>query len=844
MRRTHPIRSLLAAAAALLAPAGALAQPASFKVMITELQQLGPSFDLTGAIGDFYARVSIDGVTTDNSPSCSNQFSGALVPLLMFRNFFHSPDCFRTTPWIFTRELTPGTDPVPVTITILDSDSASADDTADAKRGPGSTVSLMVDPATGQWSGDFDWPQNCSRPGGFSAGELEGHNVAICWEIGFDRDGDGLLDIWETSGIDMDHDGTQDIDLQALGADPLHKDLFVELDWSLHPDPVIAPRLLPRQQGVRAVQRAFAEAPPGAGGQTNPDGTPGIRLWVDTGDLRDPLGAEDGGPPESCSDGLDNGGDGVTDTADDDCLVGDDLGGGNGFADVPIEKVSSPEFYQVRGANFDADAREFVFRYGISGSGCFGGGTAEAPGNDFLVCGFGNAASFMHEFGHTLSLRHGGDVDRNCKPNYISVMSYDHAGGILSTADAAVNALLLDYSPPRHDVGRGTAPLPALDENALFQDQVLDAGDADNLFVLVDQGIGACVGGADEGVFCLDGGACTSGVCAVGLKRTASLDAPVTWKSNDDDPMVAANVDTSDAFTMYHEDCTNDALTLLEGHDDWGALLLSFIELGDSRTMALLAPPPGVVEPTQEEIFAQQVALNSTDLAISKSAPASVEAGTMLVYTLAVTNLGMNHALAVQVLDTLPPEVSYVSDDAGCVEDPAGTLTCALGDLAPGEDRELSITVLADGVCSNGVPGTVVNTASVENDLDFAAETSPADNAVDVGVQAVDTTAPVVGCNTPATMQPRHAPLSFTATASDVCDDASVVEVLDYDCVAFTRKGRPIDKTSSCVVGFEGDTLTVLDSGGVGDHIVWTVRATDAAGNVAEAQCGVDVVRE
>ena len=30
----------------------------------------------------------------------------------------------------------------------------------------------------------------------------------------------------------------------------------------------------------------------------------------------------------------------------------------------------------------------------------------------------------MHEFGHTLSLHHGGGTDDNRKPNYQSIMSY------------------------------------------------------------------------------------------------------------------------------------------------------------------------------------------------------------------------------------------------------------------------------------------------------------------------------------------------------------------------------------------------------------------------------------
>ena len=30
----------------------------------------------------------------------------------------------------------------------------------------------------------------------------------------------------------------------------------------------------------------------------------------------------------------------------------------------------------------------------------------------------------MHELGHNLNLRHGGNVDENCKSNYLSVMNY------------------------------------------------------------------------------------------------------------------------------------------------------------------------------------------------------------------------------------------------------------------------------------------------------------------------------------------------------------------------------------------------------------------------------------
>ncbi|MGH9866670.1 MAG: FG-GAP-like repeat-containing protein [Candidatus Polarisedimenticolia bacterium] len=99
-----------------------------------------------------------------------------------------------------------------------------------------------------------------------------------------DTDEDGLLDHWETSGIDMDGDGETDLDLNAMGASPIHKDLFLEIDWlvprtrgtpmpwSNEPQPGVTERLV----------RMFAEAPLG-----NPDGNPGIELHIDAGPGRD-----------------------------------------------------------------------------------------------------------------------------------------------------------------------------------------------------------------------------------------------------------------------------------------------------------------------------------------------------------------------------------------------------------------------------------------------------------------------------------------------------------------------------------------------------------------------------
>jgi hypothetical protein len=111
-------------------------------------------------------------------------------------------------------------------------------------------------------------------------------------------------------------------------------------------------------------------------------------------------------------------------------------------------------------------------------------------------------------------------------------------------------------------------------------------------------------------------------------------------------------------------------------------------------------------------------------------------------------------------------------------------------------------------------------------------------------IEVVDTTSPVIECNTPATITPPDAPISFAAMATDNCDNEPSFEITGFDCFKFTKKGKRIDKTESCVVEVEGDTITILDSGGVGDHISWTVLATDNCGNEAEKECELEVVRK
>lgn len=117
-----------------------------------------------------------------------------------------------------------------------------------------------------------------------------------------------------------------------------------------------------------------------------------------------------------------------------------------------------------------------------------------------------------------------------------------------------------------------------------------------------------------------------------------------------------------------------------------------------------------------------------------------------------------------------------------------------------------------------------------------------ADDTQDVTVE--DTTPPEVFCNAPATIVPPDAPVSYTATATDICDATVDFSITGFRCFEIKKNGRVVDKAESCIVSFENDTIYIEDSGGVNDHIEWTVFAEDDSGNTTTETCEVLVVRK
>ncbi|HEX2455273.1 MAG TPA: hypothetical protein VHI99_16360 [Vicinamibacterales bacterium] len=198
LKRTIPLLCL--ATLAWSSPAFAQNQTVPFKLYITELWQLDVDQDIgIGVIGDFYAKVTINGVEHDNKQggdgACNDESStGLIVPLQLFKNFKKIPECQVSTPWVFSQQV-PAGQPVHVRIQIFDTDTLF-DDEADLKVGAGDAINIDVNPFSGTWTGDITSPQNCSRPGL----NLGGNNANVCWQAGFDTDDDGFSTHGKSSG--------------------------------------------------------------------------------------------------------------------------------------------------------------------------------------------------------------------------------------------------------------------------------------------------------------------------------------------------------------------------------------------------------------------------------------------------------------------------------------------------------------------------------------------------------------------------------------------------------------------------------------------------------------------
>lgn len=361
-----------------------------------------------------------------------------------------------------------------------------------------------------------------------------------CTEGAFpDTDGDGLLDDWEKNGIDVDGDGTIDLDLPAMGADPRHKDIFIEVDYMVDKGFCIfgfchgGHSHKPEADALGKVIQAFANAP-----VSSPDGRNGITLHIDAG-------------PDTVMNPLRPNGDparlwGAASRSDALAHV-DQLGSCTQVVNGNcVGTYEWTDFDTIKQANFSVLRRD-VFHYVIfghqMGAATNSGISRGVPASDFLVTlgAFPNhvgtvdqqAGTLMHELGHNLGLCHGGPVslaqpDQQCnvnyKPNYLSIMNYFFQ----------MRGLRLNGVDGNFDYSRFGAIAP-LRENALVESVGLNGGPA-----LDPYG--------------------TRYYCAVGEQIVNSANGPINWNCDGETPSpgtVGVNINGG----AYPE--------TLRSYDDW-----------------------------------------------------------------------------------------------------------------------------------------------------------------------------------------------------------------------------------------------------------------------------------
>jgi uncharacterized repeat protein (TIGR01451 family) len=212
------------------------------------------------------------------------------------------------------------------------------------------------------------------------------------------------------------------------------------------------------------------------------------------------------------------------------------------------------------------------------------------------------------------------------------------------------------------------------------------------------------------------------------------------------------------------------------------------------------------------------------DVAIMKTAPPTVVAGTTLTYTIKVANLGPNNATNVVVTDPLPAGTTFNSSSISCSGSP---VTCNLGTLANG--LSLTFTINAN-IPSSFAPSTITNTASVtanETDPNPANNTSSASTAVagSADLQLVKTCGPTPFAQTdhPAFCDIQVTNLGLSDAQNVVLNDA-IVSGVKFTVTAVSgaacAPATPIGPTNSTTLACNLGTLAA----GLGEtvHVVFT----------------------
>jgi uncharacterized repeat protein (TIGR01451 family) len=621
------------------------------------------------------------------------------------------PPEFSTSDWKRTEEVDSSQNPVQIHVELWDQDDLSADDELDIGSGSPRSLDVTFNLSTCTVQGIVMVPG--APPATSQGNDADSARIyyTVTTPLCQDGDTDGLLDSWEILGYDADGNGTIDVDLPTMGANSQRKDLFLEIDCLA----VLGGHShCPVSGAIQTVVQSFANAP-----VANVDGTRGIQLHVDIGGLYNYPALPAAGfatnvprteaPAGSVTGNFGNFGGGGDRIAEAGNLIVD-WDGANGNP--------ATNFFTLKTANFNSQ-RDPIFRYGLfvhqtnyrqASNDCTSGWAKGIPGVNFIVSlggtnagnpaavppvppapcwaadasgnSVGNqnqqAGTLMHEFGHTLGLRHGGGQNFNNKPNYLSVMNYGIATGPAATPGSVqfCNVPALGGNPGGCDYSR--APLLTLDE-------------------VNPPGLDECAGiGLGLGGFDWDGaGGLTGQTC---VPASGNTSANVNGDFND-----LNNNNVQDAGE-------SNILSQLNGYDDWNNIFYPFNTLPNYQTAG--TPVEDEADPATlarlQAILAEQV---RPVLNVDKTGPTDAIPGDTLNYSIKVTNSGRGPALNAVLTDTKPDSTQAVFNlgtlvvGAEATHDVSFSVPCSVTDLTILKN---SATATAKDILGNPVSGSDV----------------------------------------------------------------------------------------------------------------------------------------
>ena len=251
--------------------------------------------------------------------------------------------------------------------------------------------------------------------------------------------------------------------------------------------------------------------------------------------------------------------------------------------------------------------------------------------------------------------------------------------------------------------------------------------------------------------------------------------------------------------------------------------------IGLLANTATVAAPAGATDPVPANNTAtSSVTLTpSADLQITKAGPANAVAGTNVVYTITVANVGPSDATGVTVTDPTPPGLTFVSNAGACTT----AFPCNLGTLPPAA----TLTITATFAVPSGytTPNPIVNTATVSSATPPAISTSATTNT--------PVAAPVTDLHITKTNGVNGVvaglPTTYTITITNLLgpSDASGATVTDSFPATLTGV------TWTCA-GSAGGTCVAAGSGDINTSVTVPVGATvvfTATGTVNPAATGV-----